>query len=158
MYKSLSQKEWKRTAIINVVLACTCDLILIICLIINFSQPGASLAQPSIIFDGSCTMSSKFNLFLHLLINVVSTAALSSSNFFMQILNAPSRQESIVRIVGLTLSISGVPSIKNLRHVSELKSASWLIFLITSAPVRLLFNGSMFGPAIIKTISKSLFA
>ncbi|KAI0861198.1 hypothetical protein F4860DRAFT_524624 [Xylaria cubensis] len=144
MCTSFSQKGWRRTAIINVVLACTCDLILLICLLISISQPGASLAQPSIIFDGSCTTSSTLNLFLHFLINVVSTAVLSSSNFFMQILNAPSRQE-INRAHSWLQSLDiGIPSIKNLRHLSKPKSASWLIFLITSVPIHLLFNSSVF--------------
>ncbi|KAI0191032.1 hypothetical protein EV127DRAFT_453382 [Xylaria flabelliformis] len=144
MCTSFSQKGWRRTAIINVVLACTCDLILLICLLISISQPGASLAQPSIIFDGSCTTSSTLNLFLHFLINVVSTAVLSSSNFFMQILNVPSRQE-INRAHNWLQSLDiGIPSIKNLRHLSKPKSASWLIFLITSVPIHLLFNSSVF--------------
>ncbi|KAI1735862.1 hypothetical protein F4680DRAFT_469712 [Xylaria scruposa] len=144
MCKSFSQKGWRRTAIINVGLASACDLILLICLLISISQPAASFVQASIIFDGSCITSSTLNLFLHLLINVVSTAVLSSSNFFMQILNAPSRQE-INRAHSWLQSLDiGIPSTKNLRHVSKFKSASWLIFLVTSLPIHLLFNSSVF--------------
>ncbi|KAI0194239.1 hypothetical protein F4808DRAFT_474875 [Astrocystis sublimbata] len=144
MSKLFTQQGWRRTAAFNVVLACICDVILIILLIISLSQPGASLAHPSIIFEGSCTTSSRLNITLHLLINVVSTAVLASSNFFMQILSAPSRDE-IDRAHGWLRSVDiGIPSIGNLSHVSRLKASSWLILLATSLPIHLFFNSSVF--------------
>ncbi|KAI1277435.1 hypothetical protein F5Y07DRAFT_362955 [Xylaria sp. FL0933] len=139
-----SPKGWRRTAIINVVLASVCDLILLIILIISLSQPGASLVHPSIVFYGSCTTSSRLNLLLHFLINIISTAVLASSNFFMQILNAPSRQEIDRAHTWLQSLDIGIPSVRNLSHVSKLKSASWLIFLVTSIPIHLIFNSSVF--------------
>ncbi|KAJ8131138.1 hypothetical protein O1611_g2485 [Lasiodiplodia mahajangana] len=62
----------------------------------------------------------------------------------MQILNAPSRQEINDAHVWLRSLNIGIPSIRNLFHVSRLKSASWLLFLITSIPIHLLFNSSVF--------------
>ncbi|KAI0521743.1 hypothetical protein F5B22DRAFT_634200 [Xylaria bambusicola] len=135
---------WRRTAIINVVLISTLNLVLLILLAVSISQPGASLSRPSIIFNGSCTTVSTLNLLLHLLINIVSTAVLASSNFFMQILNAPSRQEINLAHSWLHSLDIGIPSIRNLWHVSKLKSASWIIFLITSVPIHLLLNSSVF--------------
>lgn len=140
----LSRKGWRRTATINVVLESTCALTLLIFLAISISQSGASLAHPTIIFYGSCTTSSRLNLLLHFLINALSTTVLTSSNFFMQILSAPSRQE-INRVHTWLRSLDiGIPSIKNLWYVSRLKSAGWLIFFITSIPIHLLFNSSVF--------------
>ncbi|KAI1353029.1 hypothetical protein F5Y01DRAFT_323741 [Xylaria sp. FL0043] len=140
----LSPKAWRRTAIINVVLACVCGLILLIFLVISLSQPGGSLVHPSIIFNGPCATSSRLNLFLHFLINIISTAVLASSNFFMQILNPPSRREIDRAHTWLPSLDIGIPSVRNLSHVSKLKSASWLIFLITSIPIHLIFNSSVF--------------
>ncbi|KAJ2988526.1 hypothetical protein NUW58_g3929 [Xylaria curta] len=62
----------------------------------------------------------------------------------MQILNAPSRQEIDRAHTWLQSLDIGIPSIRNLSHVSRLKSASWLTFLITSIPIHLLFNSSVF--------------
>ncbi|KAI0972797.1 hypothetical protein F4678DRAFT_429407 [Xylaria arbuscula] len=142
--KFFSQEKWRRTAIINVIFACVCNLILLIFLAVSISQPGASLARPTIVFDGSCTASSRLNLLLHFLINIISTAVLASSNFFMQILNAPSRQEIDLAHAWLQSLDIGIPSVRNLSHVSRLKTVSWFIFLATSIPIHLLFNSSVF--------------
>ncbi|KAI1426552.1 hypothetical protein F5Y12DRAFT_741485 [Xylaria sp. FL1777] len=142
--KLVSQKGWRRTVIINVVLACTCGLTLLIFLVVSLSQPGASFSRPGIIFNGSCTTSSRLNLLLHFLINVISTAVLSSSNFLMQILNAPTRREIDSAHTFLQSLDIGIPSIRNLPHVSRLKSVSWLVFLITSIPIHILFNSAIF--------------
>ncbi|KAI1111268.1 hypothetical protein F5Y14DRAFT_464695 [Nemania sp. NC0429] len=140
----VSKNGWRRTAIINTALAATCGFALLICFAISISQPGASILHPSTIFAGNCTTSARLNLFLHFLINVISTAILASSNFFMQILNAPSRREIDNAHSWLRSLDIGIPSIRNLTHVSKLKFASWLIFITTSLPIHLLFNSSVF--------------
>ncbi|GAW10681.1 hypothetical protein ANO14919_000160 [Xylariales sp. No.14919] len=62
----------------------------------------------------------------------------------MQILNAPSRQEIDRAHTWLRALDIGIPSIGNLSHVSRFKSASWLVFLITSIPIHLIFNSAVF--------------
>ncbi|KAI1317862.1 hypothetical protein F5Y16DRAFT_140581 [Xylariaceae sp. FL0255] len=65
---------------------------------------------------------------------------LSSSNFFMQILNAPTRDEiDRAHKQGHWLEI-GVSSIHNLFRVSAFKSCCWVALLVTSIPIHLLFN------------------
>lgn len=139
-----SGQGWRRTGIINVSLAFACGLSLVICLAISLSQPGSSLSKAHIIFDGSCSKSQNTNLMLHVLLNLISSLILASSNFFMQVLNSPSRQE-IDQAHGWLRSLDiGIPSIKNLRHVSWFKRISWLIFLISSVPLHLFFNSTIF--------------
>ncbi|KAI1172874.1 hypothetical protein F4777DRAFT_559812 [Nemania sp. FL0916] len=140
----LYHKGWRRTGIINVILTYICTLALLICLIISISQPGASLLKSNIIFQGSCTTSTNLSLFLHLLLNGISTAILASSNFFMQILSAPSRHEIDSAHQWLRALDIGIPSIKNLSHMSRLKTASWIVFLISSLPIHLFFNSAVF--------------
>lgn len=144
LLKFFSHTAWKRTGAINVILTYICALALLICFLVGITQPGASLVQPSIIFEGSCTTSTRLNIVLHLLLNVISTTVLSSSNFFMQILSAPSRHE-IDQAHALIQSLDiGIPSIKNLSYISNFKITSWLIFLITSVPLHLFFNSAVF--------------
>lgn len=138
------QKGWRRTGIINVVLAYTCGLALLICLITSISQPGSSLGVATIIFEGKCAKSTRLNLVLHLVLNILSSGILVSSNFFMQVLSSPSRHEIDQAHMWLRSVEIGVSSIKNLRHVSRLKLIGWLLLLISSIPIHLLFNSAIF--------------
>ncbi|KAI0543313.1 hypothetical protein F4679DRAFT_577720 [Xylaria curta] len=138
------QEGWRRSGAINVGIAYTCVLLLLICFSISISQPGASLILPTIVFEGSCTTSSTLGLFLHLLINTISGAILASSNFFMQVLSAPSREEIDRAHAWLRSLEIGVPSVKNLWHMSWFKLISWFIFFFSSVPIHFLFNSVVF--------------
>ncbi|KAI3324618.1 hypothetical protein HD806DRAFT_521724 [Xylariaceae sp. AK1471] len=71
--------------------------------------------------------------------------ALSSSNFFMQVLNAPSREElDTAHAKGNWLEI-GVSSMRNAFKVSRFKTLCWLGLSVTSIPIHLLFNSVIFG-------------
>lgn len=135
---------WRRTAIVNITLAYLCDVVLSILLAVSVSRPNASLTSSTIIFNGDCGLSTALNLLLHLFINIISGVILASSNFFMQVLNSPSRKE-IDKVHRWLRSVDiGVPSLKNLRHVSYFKLTSWIIFAITSIPIHLFFNSAVF--------------
>ncbi|KAF4892242.1 hypothetical protein CGCF415_v009313 [Colletotrichum fructicola] len=74
------------------------------------------------------------NTLLHLLINALSTVVLASSNFFMQVLNAPSRREvDAVHARGKWLDI-GIPSWRNAFFLSRFKLAAWISLGLTSSP------------------------
>ncbi|KAI1116582.1 hypothetical protein F5Y14DRAFT_405839 [Nemania sp. NC0429] len=140
-------KGWRRTGTINVILAYICDIVLLTLLSISLSQPNASLGGSTVIFNGNCKSSTEINLLLHLLVNIVSGVVLASSNFFMQILNSPSRKEIDKAHIWLRFVDIGVPSLQNLRHVSYFKLTSWVIFAISSIPIHLFFNSAIFHTA-----------
>ncbi|RYC65472.1 hypothetical protein CHU98_g744 [Xylaria longipes] len=87
------------------------------------------------------------NLALHLLINIASTLVavlLASSNFFMQVLNAPTREEvDNAHFKSSWLGI-GVPSVRNAFRVSPFKTWCWISLLLSSIPIHLLFNSAVF--------------
>ncbi|KAF6815159.1 hypothetical protein CMUS01_12487 [Colletotrichum musicola] len=84
------------------------------------------------------------NVGLHLLLNAVSTVIFASSNFFMQVLNSPSRKEvDAVHAKGDWLDI-GIPSWRNAFRLSWFKAIAWLTIFLTSLPIHLVFNSSMF--------------
>ncbi|KAI1658111.1 hypothetical protein F4813DRAFT_54132 [Daldinia decipiens] len=69
---------------------------------------------------------------------------LASSNFFMQVLNSPSREEvNAVHFRGSWLGI-GIPSIRNAFRVSKFKTTCWICLFISSIPIHLLFNSTIF--------------
>jgi len=74
----------------------------------------------------------------HVLINILSTGLLASSNYCMQLLCAPTRHDvDIAHKNGYWLDI-GILSFRNLRHVSRRRSILWLILLMSSIPLHLL--------------------
>jgi hypothetical protein len=90
---------------------------------------------------------SNLNLGLHLLINGASTIIVSSSNFFMQILNAPSRKEiDAAHAKNKPLEV-GVSSFSNIPHVSWFKTAAWVVFVLSTIPIHLFFNSAVFETA-----------
>lgn len=147
LFQTSFPKGWRRTGTTNAILAYLCGIVLLILLSISVSQPNASLSGSTIIFNGDCKLSTSINLILHLLVNIVSGVVLASSNFFMQVLNSPSRREIDKAHRWLRSVDIGVPSLKNLQHVSYFKLTSWIIFFISSSPIHLLFNSAIFHTA-----------
>lgn len=143
-FSSLS--GWRKSAFINTVLVSAVLLVLISSHICLWARSG-SMAGYHIIHSGSCVGDGvgRLNTLLHLAINILSTLVLASTNFFMQVLNAPSREElDNAHKNGSWLDI-GVPSPRNAFRVSRFKTIMWLLFFLSSIPIHLLFNSSIYS-------------
>ncbi|KAI1293215.1 hypothetical protein F5Y03DRAFT_388007 [Xylaria venustula] len=138
---------WKKAAKVN------CTILIIVSLIlVGLSIAVIANNNFNVIFilgaDCDGNLVSAVNIALHLLINIVSTLVvcpqLASSNFFMQVLNAPSREEiNIVHSKGSWVGI-GVPSVRNIFLVTKFKAWCWVALLISSIPIHVLFNSTIF--------------
>ena len=97
-----------------------------------------------IIQHGSCKQTKKLSLWLHLAINILGTAMLSASNYTMQCLSSPTRQDiDKAHAQNIWLDI-GVPSLRNLRRVSPRRIVLWWLLALTSLPLHLLYNSAVF--------------
>lgn len=137
---------WRRGAFINIILVSTVFVVLLSSHIFFWAKSG-SLVGYQIIHSGTCVGNGvgRLNTMLHLVINILSTLVLASTNFFMQVLNAPSREElDKAHEKGSWLDI-GVPSFRNAFRVSHFKAIMWLLFFLSSIPIHLLFNSSVFS-------------
>lgn len=77
-------------------------------------------------YTGNCSSTSSANTAVHVILNIASSLFLGAGNYCMQILIAPSREEmDIAHRKGKTVEV-GVPSIKNLRHISRKRTVAWL--------------------------------
>jgi hypothetical protein len=133
---------WRKTGAIFFVLIWTLTLTLLILFLVSFFAVGSF--TETTLYLGSCTQSSRNVLILHLFINIVSTAVLTSSNFFLQLLAAPTRDDIDKAHRRARWLDVGIPSLRNLRFVSWLKLTLWLLIAITSLPLHLLFNSSVY--------------
>ncbi|KAI0856680.1 hypothetical protein F4860DRAFT_492388 [Xylaria cubensis] len=141
--KGSSCTGWKRAAGVNCIILITLSTVLVVLSVLSLRNG----AQKTIfIYSGDCDEGnvSRLNTGLHFLINVVSSLILASSNFFMQILNAPSRKEADTAHAEGSWLLIGVPSVGNVFRVSRFKSCCWMVLLLSSIPVHLLFNSAVF--------------
>ncbi|RDW78687.1 uncharacterized protein DSM5745_05539 [Aspergillus mulundensis] len=98
-----------------------------------------------VIHDGSCALSERWSLALHLMINVLGTAVLAASNYTMQTLVAPCREEvDAHHKKGKWLDI-GTSSIKNLLVVGRYRAVIWAVLLVTATPFHLLYNSAIYA-------------
>ena len=99
------------------------------------------------IYRGHCNLVTKYNILIHIGINVVSTLLLSASNYCAQLLVAPTRSEvDRAHERGDWLDI-GVPSLRNLRkrRISRKRKATWALLMISSVLLHLLWNAAVFA-------------
>lgn len=89
------------------------------------------------IYLGSCAKAKRLDLWLHLLINILSTLLLGASNFCMQLLVAPTRAEvNEAHEKSFWLDI-GTPSVRNLRKIARIRVLTWLCLGFSSALLHL---------------------
>lgn len=100
------------------------------------SSPGR--IAPGVLMDGDCGKVKQLNVYLHILINILSTILLSGSNYSMQCLSAPTRKEvDDAHSNGRWLDI-GIPSLRNIRSLSKQRIILWMMFGLSSLPLHLL--------------------
>ncbi|KIX02466.1 uncharacterized protein Z518_08407 [Rhinocladiella mackenziei CBS 650.93] len=94
--------------------------------------------------EGQCSRISDYSLYIHLLINVLSTALLGASNYAMQCLAAPDRGEvDKAHARGDWLDI-GIPSLRNLARIDKKRVKLLIVLGISSVPLHLLYNSVIF--------------
>ena len=97
----------------------------------------------ALIQDGSCSKSKNIRVWLHLLINVLSTVLLAASNYCMQCLSSPTRDDVDKAHAKRRWLDIGVPSLRNLRSISRFRVVLWGLLGFSSVPLHLLYNSAV---------------
>ncbi|KAE8162407.1 hypothetical protein BDV40DRAFT_288545 [Aspergillus tamarii] len=109
-----------------------------------------------VLYTGECTKAKRMSTGIHLVINILSTALLCASSYTMQCLCAPTRTEiDRAHKKNKWLDI-GVPSMRNLFRISKIKFILWLILALSSLPLHLFYNSTIFST--ITNIQYEIFA
>ncbi|KAF2728941.1 hypothetical protein EJ04DRAFT_400163, partial [Polyplosphaeria fusca] len=86
---------------------------------------------------------SKISVRYRVLINVCSTILLTSSNYAMQVLCAPTRAEiENAHRQGSWMDIA-ILSFHNLRRINRKRTVSWIALALSSVPLHLLYNAAI---------------
>ncbi|KAK8254497.1 hypothetical protein HDK77DRAFT_350889, partial [Phyllosticta capitalensis] len=98
----------------------------------------------AVLNTGSASHLSALSTFYHVLINVLSTILLSSSNYVCQILCSPTRQDiDEAHQAGSWLDV-GVQSSRNISHFPKRRKVMFLLLCLSSVPLHLVYNASIF--------------
>ena len=90
------------------------------------------------LYHGDCGTSSRLSTGLHLVINLLSTLLIGSSNFCMQLLAAPTRAEVDKAHKEHRWLDIGVPSIRNLKSIAFKRRVLWAMLGLSSVPLHFL--------------------
>lgn len=91
-----------------------------------------------ILHEGDCGQIKRLNTIFHVAINILGSLLLGASNLCMQLLAAPTRAEvDRAHLKGKWLDI-GVPSWRNLSHISNKRKAVWWCLGISSVPLQVM--------------------
>ncbi|KAF4760760.1 hypothetical protein HAV15_006242 [Penicillium sp. str.  len=103
----------------------------------------------AVIYQSSCTLSNRWDIALHLTINILGTSILAASNYCMQTLVAPTREEiDEFHVRGRWLDI-GSASVKNLLAIGRGRLVLWVVLLITTTPFHLFPQVQLFDISIL---------
>jgi hypothetical protein len=104
-------------------------------------------------YHGDCNVVDEWSTALHIIINILSSLLLSASNYTMQCLCSPTRNEiDLAHSKGDWLDI-GLPSVRNIfGRINGRRILFWWILALSSAPIHLLYNSSWF-----KTLDANIY-
>lgn len=121
-----------------------CSIVAFLVLLVNFATTvyfktkWKTIGDLGTIFRGECSRSHQLSSRLHVIINVLSTTLLAASNLCMQLLAAPTRKEIDEAHGNFVWLDIGVPSFRNLKHISRRRSMSILLLATSSIPLHFL--------------------
>ena len=87
------------------------------------------------LYKGNCAKAKSLNTWVQLAINILSTILLTASNYCMQCLSAPTRQELDVAHAKRKHLEIGVPSFKNLRNINRRRVILWVVLGLSALPL-----------------------
>lgn len=114
------------------------SVVFLINLVVTIWGSVSHKTNEGILEQGECKRVKNLNSGLHVLINVLSAVLLSGSNYCMQCMTAPTRDEvDRAHATQRWLDI-GVPSFRNLRRIGRGRLILWLLLGLSSLPLHLL--------------------
>ena len=127
------------------VLACATSVAVVLFINVGLTIYAAPIQEQGVdlrskvLYSGSCGKSRTIGLWLHLVINALSTLLLSASNYTQQCLAAPTRSEINTAHARRRWMDIGVPSVRNLFKIKLERTLLWILIGLTSIPLHLLY-------------------
>jgi hypothetical protein len=152
-FTRLRKEGWRFTVKTHVYAAMTVLVLNLIFLIVgevqyNKTHPKSSstdrIRTPQemdgqrVLHTGKCNIVKRLNIVAHLLINLSSTILLAASNFCMQCMSAPTREEIDKAHAQSKWLDIGILSMRNLLNIDKKRVFLWFVLAFSSIPLHLL--------------------
>ncbi|KAF7195049.1 hypothetical protein HII31_03517 [Pseudocercospora fuligena] len=136
--------------------AVACSVLLTNILLVIIAVAKSSTTEGiATIYEGDCKVVTSWSTGLHVLINVLSSTLLAASNYTMQCLAAPTRQDiDRAHSKGKRLDI-GTPSLHNMIRgfLPARRLSAWWLLCMSSLPIHFVFNSVLFkSTAVLKEV------
>lgn len=140
-------RDNKREWVLGVLLcAIAATIVMIINIILTITAVAVAYSRTkdqgfvsATLYEGKCSTPKNWARGLHLLINILSTIMLAASNYCMQCLSSPSRQNIDDLHPKQEWLDIGIPSLKNLFFIGWRRRVLWMLLLVSSLPIYLMF-------------------
>ena len=126
-------------AIISTCTAGTVFVINLTFLIVAMTTAGQTLIYTNgTLYEGDCNTVKRWDTAIHLILNLLGVAVLGASNFIIQCITSPTRNDIDKAHAKREVLVIGIPSVKNLRYMSWSKVCLWFFLMLTTLPLHLL--------------------
>lgn len=102
---------------------------------VRYPSAGAAVG---LLFDGGCSEVNNLNMWLHVLISVLSLLMLSASDYCMQLQVSPTRADVDKAHQKGDWVDMGLHTLRNVRYVGVWRRTSWALLALTSIPINVL--------------------
>ena len=138
-------RGWRVAALVSCVavgVVLLFNIIVTVYAVITYPPNGDGIGQ----FDSTnCDEVRNNNIVLHIGLNIVATILVGASNYNMQCLTAPTREEINKRHETDSSLDIGIQSVRNLRYLPRWKVILWASLLLSTLPLHLLWNSAVFA-------------
>lgn len=134
---SLKLTGWRGTTAVNISVVAIVLAINLTFLVSVRMKYGSNDGQ-GIIYEGDCHITGRITIASHLFINIIGSLLLSGSNYTMQVLLSPSREEVDKAHENRRWLEIGTHSLRNFIHVNKARSILWTILALSSVPFHLM--------------------
>ena len=90
------------------------------------------------LYRGDCAVAKRTNSLIQIMINALGTLLLAASNYCMQNLSSPTRQEVDEAHAKRNYLCIGAPSFTNLRNIARKQALLWIVLGLSALPIHFL--------------------
>ncbi|KAH8671271.1 hypothetical protein BX600DRAFT_496012 [Xylariales sp. PMI_506] len=130
---------WQGGVMLNAVLSFLVLLVTVVFFVI-LSVKSHTFSGTATIFSGSCVTTWKIDLGLRAVINVLSITLLAGGNYVFQVLSSPTRADITEAHCKMQWLDIGIPSIRNLLHISKKRSCLAIFVLLIPVVIHIIYN------------------
>ncbi|PYH49324.1 uncharacterized protein BP01DRAFT_388378 [Aspergillus saccharolyticus JOP 1030-1] len=143
-------QEWMQAAGVCAYIAIAITSINVIFILIavgiGYSKPHTARSFSRLqLYHGHCNRTSHWATAIHIVINLFSTALLAASSHAMQCVGAPTREDVDWEHKHRRWLDIGVVSWRNFRIMNPKRKILWLLLLLSSTPIHMLYNSVVYA-------------